>query len=88
MLAMNSSQSKQHQDLNYLVVGLGVSGFSVANYLLARGYRCRVQDTRDIPPFLKQLQGIYPHVEVKKQALDGNLIGCLGVCVEDARFVD
>ena len=81
MLSMNSSQSKQHQDLNYLVVGLGVSGFSVANYLLARGYRCRVQDTRDIPPFLRQLQGLYPHVEVNKQTLDGDLIGWADVLV-------
>ena len=52
MLSMNNNQSKQHKDLNYLVVGLGVTGFSVAKYLLAHGYRCRVQDTRDISPFL------------------------------------
>ncbi|MFB3059090.1 MAG: UDP-N-acetylmuramoyl-L-alanine--D-glutamate ligase [Gammaproteobacteria bacterium] len=78
---MNNSQSKQHKDLNYLVVGLGVTGFSVAKYLLAHGYRCRVQDTRDIPPFIKPLQGIFPHVEVKKQALDGELIAWADVLV-------
>jgi len=81
MLSMNNSQSKQHKDLNYLVVGLGVTGFSVAKYLLAHGYRCRVQDTRDIPPFIKPLQGIYPHVEVKKQLLDGELIAWADVLV-------
>jgi len=81
MLSMNNSQSKQHKDLNYLVVGLGVTGFSVAKYLLAHGYRCRVQDTRDIPPFIKPLQGIYPHVEVKKQELDGELIAWADVLV-------
>jgi UDP-N-acetylmuramoylalanine--D-glutamate ligase len=81
MLSMNNSQSKLHKDLNYLVVGLGVTGFSVAKYLLAHGYRCRVQDTRDIPPFIKPLQGIFPHVEVKKQALDGELIAWADVLV-------
>ena len=81
MLSMNNSQSKQHKDLNYLVVGLGVTGFSVAKYLLAHGYRCRVQDTRDIPPFIKPLQGIFPQVEVKKQALDGELLAWADVLV-------
>jgi UDP-N-acetylmuramoylalanine--D-glutamate ligase len=68
-------QPKQHADLNYLVVGLGVTGFSVANYLLAHGYRCRVQDTRDIPPYLSQLKSLYPQVEVKKARLDDDQIG-------------
>ena len=74
-------QAKHHKDLNYLVVGLGVTGFSVANYLLAHGYRCRVQDTRDIPPFLNQLQSLYPQVEVKKATLDDELIEWADVLV-------
>ena len=80
MLSMNS-QLKQHEDVNYLVVGLGVTGFSVANYLLAQGYRCRVQDTRDIPPFLSRLQKQYPQVEVIKATLDGELIEWADVLV-------
>lgn len=80
MLSMGI-QSKQLQDLNYLVVGLGVSGFSVANYLLAHGYRCRVQDTRDIPPFLKQLKDLHPQVEVVKTILDEELIDWADVLV-------
>ena len=67
-------QSKQHQDVNYLVVGLGVTGFSVANYLLAHGSRCRVQDTRDIPRYLKQLKHLHPRVEVVKSTLDDELV--------------
>ena len=39
-------------DVNYLVVGLGLSGYSSARFLLRHGYRCRVQDTRDLPPYL------------------------------------
>ncbi len=73
MLSM-STQPKQHADLNYLVVGLGVSGFSVANYLLTHGLRCRVQDTRDIPPFLQQLKHLHPQVEVVKATLDNELV--------------
>ena len=80
MLSMDI-QPKHHKDLNYLVVGLGVTGFSVANYLLAHGYRCRVQDTRDIPPFLNQLQSLYPQVEIKKATLDSELIEWADVLV-------
>ena len=80
MLSMNS-QLKQHEDVNYLVVGLGVTGFSVANYLLAHGYRCRVQDTRDIPPFLSRLHKQYPKVEVTRANLDGELVEWADVLV-------
>ena len=80
MLSM-SPQLHHHQDLNYLVVGLGVTGFSVAKHLLAHGYRCRLQDTRDIPPFLHQLQKQFPQVEVCKQALDSELIAWADVLV-------
>ena len=74
-------QAKQHGDLNYLVVGLGVTGFSVASYLLSRGYRCRVHDSRDIPPFLKQLKQLYPQVEVSRKTLDSDLIDWADVLV-------
>lgn len=80
MLSMNA-QRLQHEDINYLVVGLGLSGFSVANYLLAHGYRCRIQDTRDIPPYLHALQKHFPDASVCKQALDRELIGWADVLV-------
>jgi UDP-N-acetylmuramoylalanine--D-glutamate ligase len=80
MLSMGI-QSKQHRDLNYLVIGLGVTGFSVANYLLAHGYRCRVLDTRDIPPYLKQLKHLHPRVEVVKSTLDDELVDWADVLV-------
>ena len=57
------------QDVNYLVVGLGVTGYSVASYLLSHGYRCRIQDTRDIPPYLQQLKSRY-EIEFRARALD------------------
>lgn len=80
MLSMGIQQ-KQHADLNYLVLGLGVTGFSVANYLLAHDYRCRVQDTRDIPPYLNQLKSLYPQAEVINARLDDKMISWADVLV-------
>ena len=51
-----SQQPTALLDVNYLVVGLGLSGYSTARYLLRNGYRCRVQDTRDVPPYLGELR--------------------------------
>ena len=60
----------QHQDQRYLVVGLGLTGYSVACYLLSRGYRCQVQDNRDKPPYQAQLQQSFADVEIYHQPLD------------------
>ena len=68
------SDSKTLQDLNYLVVGLGVTGFSVADYLLRHGYRCRIQDTRDLPPFLGRLQERFPAFDFTAGQLTPELI--------------
>ncbi len=54
----------QHQDQRYLVVGLGLTGYSVACYLLARGYRCWVQDDRAEPPYRQQLTQRFAEVEI------------------------
>ena len=63
-------QSTALQDVNYLVVGLGLTGYSVAAFLLRHGYRCRVQDTRDIPPYLGQLQARFENLEFRAGPLD------------------
>jgi len=62
MLNVNQ-QTTALADVNYLVVGLGLTGYSVAAYLLEHGYRCRVQDTRDIPPCLGQLKSRFDSVD-------------------------
>jgi len=67
-------QSTSLDDVNYLVLGLGVSGYSVARYLLAHGYRCKLQDRRDIPPFLNQLKAEFAQVDFRSQAVDAELI--------------
>ncbi|MFT5608633.1 MAG: UDP-N-acetylmuramoylalanine--D-glutamate ligase [Parvicella sp.] len=59
------------------VVGLGVTGYSVVRYLLARGLSVQVVDSRLEPPMVKQLREKHPQVklylgdfsEIKDQAL-------------------
>ncbi len=67
-------QIKALPDVNYLVVGLGLTGYSVASFLLARGYRCRVQDTRELPPYLGRLQQHFGDVDFNPRPLDDALI--------------
>lgn len=73
MLDVNR-QIKALPDVNYLVVGLGLTGYSVARFLLARGYRCRVQDTRELPPYLGRLRQDYADVDFNPRPLDDALI--------------
>ncbi len=62
------------QNERYLVMGLGLTGYSAARYLLANGYQCRVHDTRDIPPYLKQLKAEFPQVVVSSNGIDADLM--------------
>lgn len=68
------AQSTSLQDVNYLVVGLGVSGYATARFLLAHGYRCKIQDRRDLPPALGRLKAEFAEVEFHAPALDSELI--------------
>lgn len=79
MLNMNTP-SNQHADVNYLVLGLGLTGYSVACYLMALGYRCRIQDSRNIPPYLRQLRSEFPLADVR-QSLNADLISWADVLV-------
>ncbi|MCP3687107.1 MAG: UDP-N-acetylmuramoyl-L-alanine--D-glutamate ligase [Gammaproteobacteria bacterium] len=72
MLTVNS-QTQHHEDINYLVVGLGLTGYSVACYLLSHGYRCRVQDSRDIPPYYQKLKARFNDVQITSQQPDAEL---------------
>lgn len=53
-----------------IVIGLGVTGYSVVRYLVARGLEVIVVDSRDNPPLLDQLQTHYPQVKYKLGSLD------------------
>ena len=73
MLTMNSTV-KQHKDINYLVLGLGLTGYSVAVYLLSRGYSCKVHDSRNIPPYYQKLKSRFAEVEFSSESLNAELI--------------
>lgn len=64
----------QHEAINYLVMGLGLTGYSVASYLLSQGYRCRVYDSRHTPPYYQALKVRFPDVEISLQAADRAMI--------------
>jgi len=74
-------QSTALADVNYLVVGLGLSGYSAAAWLLDHGYSCRVQDTRDLPPFLGRLQSRFQQVDFAGGEIDEALLAWTDVFV-------
>ena len=57
-----------------VVIGLGKTGLSCVRYLRAQGYPVAVNDTRDNPPGLADLQRDYPEVELSLGALDEQLL--------------
>ena len=61
---------------NAVVLGLGLTGFTLARYLSARGARVRVADTRAAPPFAERLHAMLPEVTLHTGALtDATLAG-------------
>ena len=56
----------QHQEAlkSVLIVGLGISGYSVFRYLSKQPVRLTVADTREIPPYLSLLKETAPDVNV------------------------
>lgn len=64
-----SKQQTLHRQQRYLVVGLGLTGYSVASYLLRQGYDCAVQDDRVEPPYLKALLQSHPDAEMLRGEL-------------------
>jgi len=51
-----------YADRNAVVLGLGLTGLSLARYLVRQGARVRVADTRDVPPFANDLRTALPDV--------------------------
>jgi UDP-N-acetylmuramoylalanine--D-glutamate ligase len=49
---------------NAVVLGLGLTGFSLARHLAARGARVKVADTRSAPPFADQLRAALPEIPI------------------------
>jgi UDP-N-acetylmuramoylalanine--D-glutamate ligase len=60
--------------LSAVVVGLGRTGLSVARYLLARGARVAVTDSRAEPPGLRELQALGADVVLRVGGFDASLL--------------
>ncbi|MFT5503598.1 MAG: UDP-N-acetylmuramoylalanine--D-glutamate ligase [Gammaproteobacteria bacterium] len=74
MLTMAPLMNQQHQNVNYLIVGLGLTGYSVASYLLGKGYSCRCVDSRDIAPYSVQLREQFPAVKIAQGSISDELM--------------
>jgi len=59
----NSEQTILQQYSTAIVVGLGITGYSVVRYLSLRGFKVTVLDTRSSPPLASKLKKHYPDVE-------------------------
>ncbi|MGB1237320.1 MAG: UDP-N-acetylmuramoyl-L-alanine--D-glutamate ligase [Pseudomonadales bacterium] len=57
-----------------IVVGLGTTGYSCAQYLAERGEHFAVVDTREMPPMLEALNTHYPEVQVHLGPLDAKVL--------------
>jgi UDP-N-acetylmuramoylalanine--D-glutamate ligase len=49
---------------HFLVVGLGLTGYSVIRYLLKQGSQVTAADSRELPPYLRQVKNDFPEVEI------------------------
>ena len=56
--------SAPYDGRNAVVLGLGLTGFSLARHLAARGARVTVADTRSAPPFAGPLRDALPRVPI------------------------
>jgi len=61
---LNTLGTVQQYSKPNLVVGLGLTGFSVVEYLIKKGSNVEVVDSRATPPYLRQLRESYPQVPV------------------------
>jgi UDP-N-acetylmuramoylalanine--D-glutamate ligase len=53
-----------------LILGLGATGAAIARYLIARGERVLVVDSRAEPPGLRELRTAHPDVDIELETLD------------------
>ncbi len=63
-----------------LVIGMGASGLASLEYLLERGYRVRVADTREMPPAKAKFEA-HPDVELITGHLDPEMLDGVSVLV-------
>ncbi len=62
------------QDIRYLVVGLGQSGLSVAEFFADKGIKFDIQDDRETPPNLAAVKALSAGCDILQQALTTELM--------------
>jgi UDP-N-acetylmuramoylalanine--D-glutamate ligase len=67
----NAGLLAKHEDV--VVIGLGLTGYSVVRYLAALGKNIQVLDTRKVAPFSEQLRQAYPDIPIYQGALDEDI---------------
>lgn len=68
--SINSQANLVEQYSSATVIGLGVTGYSVARYLLSRGFHVTVMDSRALPPLASEFKREFPKVETIFGAFD------------------
>ena len=53
-----NQHAMQNNNINYLVVGAGMTGLSVVSYLHAHGQGVRVMDSRELPPNANKIRSL------------------------------
>ena len=67
---MQVSQAMSIDEPNYLVIGAGVSGLSVAKFLAAHNKNFRLMDSRDLPPNASEIKTLLPKDRICFGAFD------------------
>lgn len=60
---MSNSEKQQRKDYR-VIIGLGVTGLSCAQFFAAHGIEFIVVDSRECPPNLEEFQNAYPEVQI------------------------
>ena len=63
-MAASASKVIQGEGRHVLVVGMGLTGYSIVRHLSEQGVGVCVADTRDFPPYLKQIREEFPAIEI------------------------
>ena len=59
-----AANTMSHQSRTALVLGMGLTGYSIVRFLRSRGVEVSACDSRDFPPYLKQIGDEFPDIEL------------------------
>src|SRR5204863_4023523 len=71
---LDAEAQMKYKGRDAVVLGLGLTGFSLARHLAANGAAVRVVDTRAKPPFAAKLATALPHVKVTTGPIDDAML--------------